>query len=320
MFSIVRLSAYAVMTALLAACSGGGSAVAPVNAPTAPIAPTTSSELTSLSAFTAQDNETGTILRVHPTRDVIESIGLREALRVGTANPNLLYHGGPIQDAPRLYVVFWGPSWQSPAGDPQGVADRLLSFYRAIGGGAWLNSVTQYTASDGTATGNAGSIFAGSYIDTASTPPARPSQSQLAAAAARAARHYGDFSASASYIVALPHGIRPSGFGTQYCAWHSVANTSGGPVAFTNLPYMPDAGYSCGANSVASILDGVTIVGGHEQAETESDPQLNAWYDGAGNENGDKCAWQDLRVNPAAGGFPTQPLWSNASSNCVQSY
>ncbi len=29
----------------------------------------------------------------------------------------------------------------------------------------------------------------------------------------------------------------------------------------------------------------------HELVETVSDPLLNAWFDSAGNENGDKCAW-----------------------------
>jgi hypothetical protein len=29
----------------------------------------------------------------------------------------------------------------------------------------------------------------------------------------------------------------------------------------------------------------------HELEETLSDPDLNGWYDSAGAENGDKCAW-----------------------------
>ncbi|MEA2718422.1 MAG: hypothetical protein QOJ39_286, partial [Candidatus Eremiobacteraeota bacterium] len=39
-----------------------------------------------------------------------------------------------------------------------------------------------------------------------------------------------------------------------------------------------------------------------------------------GAENGDKCAWVNLINNPNAGGYPTQPLWSNANNGCVQSY
>lgn len=120
----------------------------------------------------------------------------------------------------------------------------------------------------------------------------------------------------------MPHDVTPpSGFGQTYCAWHGAIQAKG-IVAFTNLPYMPDGGQICGAGDVNSpgILDGVSIVEGHEQAETETDPQLNAWYDSNFEENGDKCVWMNLEDNPDAAGFPTQPLWSNASSSCVQSY
>jgi hypothetical protein len=121
----------------------------------------------------------------------------------------------------------------------------------------------------------------------------------------------------------MPTGIKPSGFGTQYCAYHSSTSAGGSTIAWTNLPYMPDAGSSCGAGSVNSpgTLDGVTIVGGHEEGETETDPQPNSgWLDSSGAENGDKCAWVSLMNNPNAGGYPTQPLWSNSNNACVQSY
>jgi hypothetical protein len=29
----------------------------------------------------------------------------------------------------------------------------------------------------------------------------------------------------------------------------------------------------------------------HELEETNTDPDLNAWYDSSGNEDADKCAW-----------------------------
>jgi hypothetical protein len=313
-----RLFALALATALLTACGGGGTTVP------APEAGTPSSELTRLSTFEARDQTTGAVVRIFPTRDVMSTLSAAQRTTQRTqAVSNLTYHGGPIQTAPKLYVVFWGSSWNTSTGDPAGVAAQLKAFYAAIGGSGWLNSVTQYTQTGGAHVGNAGNIFAGSYVDTTSTPPRRPTQSQMAAEAVRAAAHFGDYSASASYVVAMPHGISPSGFGSQYCAYHSSTSASGGTIAWTNLPYMPDAGASCGAGSVNSpgTLDGVTIVSGHEQAETETDPQPNSgWLDGSGAENGDKCAWISLINNPNAAGYPTQPLWSNATSSCVQTY
>ena len=313
-----RLFAVAAAAALLTACQGGGAAP-----PAFPPRVTQSAdrELTVLTTFTAVDDATGTVVHIIPTSDVLLETLARSPER--RRSSNLLYHGGPVQTAPQLYVVFWGNAWNSGAGDPNGVANQLKAFYGAIGGGHWLNSVTQYTQSSGAHVGNAGNIFAGSYVDTTSSPPSAPTQSQMAAEAAKAAAHFGNYTASAAYVVAMPHGIRPSGFGTQYCAYHSSTNASGGTIAWTNLPYMPDAGASCGAGSVNSpgTLDGVTIVSGHEQGETETDPFPNSgWLDGSGAENGDKCAWTNLINNPAAGGYPTQPLWSNANNGCVQSY
>ncbi len=114
----------------------------------------------------------------------------------------------------------------------------------------------------------------GSYIDTSSSPPSAPTQSQLVAEATKAAAHYGNYTINAGYVVALPHGIEPSGFGSQYCATHSSTVTSSGTIIYTNLPYIPDAGAACGADSVNSpgILDGVTIIAGAEQADVETDP------------------------------------------------
>jgi hypothetical protein len=127
--------------------------------------------------------------------------------------------------------------------------------------------------------------------------------------------------ASDNNVVASPHGHSQSGFGTQWCGYHSTASSSSGTISWTYIPYMSDAGQSCGAGSVNNpgTNDGVTIVGGHEQAETMTDPQLNAWYDSNGEETGDKCAWMNLQnTSFSTGSFPTQPLWSNSVGGCVQ--
>jgi hypothetical protein len=307
---------------LLAACSGGGQQIVPSNTNSTQ-AQSGDQELTTLSTFLAQNNTTGEYVRIYPTRDTIDALRATQAgQRELQATAPLTYHGGPVQTAPKIYVVYWGSAWNG-SGDPNGVRSYYNAFLGVIGGSRWLNSVTQYTQTGGQHVGNAAGSFVGSYVDTTSSPPSRPSQSQLAAEAAKAAAHYGDYSASASYIVALPHGIRPSGFGTQYCAYHSSTSAAGHIIAWTNEPYIPDVGFSCGAGSVNNpgTLDGVSIVGGHEQGETETDPQPNTgWLDSNNAENGDKCAWMNLENNPNAGGYPTQPLWSNANNGCVQSF
>jgi len=324
LFLIKRLFAVAAASALLTACNGGA-ATPPGFDTTKPIKiQADDREFTTLSIFTAQNNDTGEYVRIFPTKDTIDTLRAQASTgREILSTAPLTYHGGPVQTNPKIYVVYWGSAWNG-SGDPKGVRAYYNAFLGIIGGSRWLNSVTQYTQSGGQHVGNAAGSFVGSYVDTTSSPPRRPTQSQLASEAAKAAAHYGDYSASASYIVALPTGIRPSGFGTQYCAWHSSATISGkGTIAYTNEPYLPDVGASCGAGSVNNpgTLDGVSIVGGHEQGETETDPQPNTgWLDSSNAENGDKCAWTNLINNPNAGGYPTQPLWSNANNGCVQSF
>jgi serine protease len=194
-------------------------------------------------------------------------------------------------------------------------------------------SGTVHCGSAGQHAGNPAGVFKGEWLDSTNAIPSNPSQSALAAEAVRAAAYFGNTTAGANanaqYVIATPHGNSSSGFGTQYCAWHSSTSSSYGNVAFTNLPYITDAGANCGANSVnagpAGLLDGVSIVGGHEFGETVTDQYPSSgWLDSRGAENGDKCAWVGLaNVSLNGASFPVQPLWSNAanggSGGCVLS-
>jgi serine protease len=134
-------------------------------------------------------------------------------------------------------------------------------------------------------------------------------------------------------VIATSHGNSSSGFGTQYCAYHSSTSSQFGNVAYTNLPYITDAGRSCGANfNNLGPNAGITIVEGHELAETISDQFPNGgWLDKQGAENGDKCAWISSGQGATANvtltngvSYPVQSLWSNAFNSdkggCVLSY
>jgi hypothetical protein len=97
------------------------------------------------------------------------------------------------------------------------------------------------------------------------------------------------------------------------------------------MPYVTDAGSSCGMNFVnggsAGTLDGVSIVGGHEYAETITDQfPAGGWLDSAGNENGDKCAWlssgtgRSQNIALGTGSFAVQSTWGNDTSSCSVSH
>ena len=266
----------------------------------------------------------------------------------GGTSKNLYYHGGTggigVETAPKIYLVLWGSQWNN--NDPSGEEALLVNFFKGIGGTPWMNTVTQYcqgVASGtyfcngaGTPAGNQTGIFVAAWYDNATAAPSSPTQSQLAAEAVRAAAFFGNTSAasnaSVQYVIATSHGHNASGFGTQYCAWHSSTSSTYGNVAYTNLPYITDAGSSCGANFNGLGPDaGITIVEGHEMAETETDQFPNGgWLDGSGYEIGDKCAWissgqgASADITISTGTFAVQSLWSNAfnsdAGGCVLSY
>jgi serine protease len=284
---------------------------------------------------------------IHPTVGASISARASHGHPFGGSN-NLSYHGGTggigVETAPKVYLILWGSQWNG--NDLSGEAAILQNFYNGVGGSSWLNSVTQYCQGvtsgtvfcngAGTAVGNQTGILAGTWSDNESAAPARPSQSQLAAEAVRAAGYFGNTSAASNagiqYVIATASGNNASGFGTQYCAWHSWTSSSVGNVAYTNLPYITDAGGSCGANfNGLGPNAGITIVGGHELAETITDQfPSSGWLDSGGAENGDKCAWitsgqgASANVSLSTGVFPVQSLWSNAFSSgvggCVISY
>jgi serine protease len=287
---------------------------------------------------------------VHQTLDMAERLNPGEVHRQQRASNSsgtvseLSYHGGVsgvgVETAPKVYLVLWGSQWNN--NDPSGEEAILTNFLNGVGGSPWLNSVTQYCqgvasgtvtcSGAGTAAGNPAGLLYAVWHDSANAAPRRPTQWQLAGEAVRAAGHFGNTTgtsnASAQYVIATATRNSASGFGTSYCAWHSSASSTYGNIAFTNLPYITDAGASCGANfNGLGAKAGITIVEGHEMAETITDQFPNGgWLDSSGEENGDKCAWissgQGASANIVLGStnYPVQSLWSNAASGCVLSY
>jgi serine protease len=238
------------------------------------------------------------------------------------------------------------------SGDPQNTAPVLQGFFKGLGTGSetWSGVMTQYC--EGVATGTTtcpsgsthvgyptGGALAGVWADPSAAAPDQATGNQIGAEAVKAAGHFGNTTAASNrnvqYVVLSPTGTHPDGFNTptsQFCAWHDYTGDttlSGGapsspygPLAFTNEPYVTDMGSSCGSNFVnsgaAGVDDGVTIVEGHEYAETVTDQfPAGGWTDLTGYENGDKCAWissgqgaaQDITLS--TGSYPVQSTWSN---------
>jgi len=265
-----------------------------------------------------------------------------------------------------FYGSQWGTEtttggYDSFSGDPVGMAPRLQALLSGIGTNneLWSGVMTQYC--DGLANGASvcptgaahvgyptGGALAGVWYDNSVAAPSSATGHQLAVEAVAAAAHFANLTAasnrSAQYVIVSPTGTHPDGFNTPsgtFCAYHDyngdttlsgggAAASSYGDIAFTNLPYVTDMGTSCGMNYVnggsAGTLDGVTIVEGHEYAETLSDQNAGGgWWDNTnGYENGDLCAWVGRggtggaqNVTFATGSFAMQATWSNATNGCA---
>ncbi len=132
---------------------------------------------------------------------------------------------------------------------------------------------------------------------------------------------------------------------SAFCAYHSFFGAAGTPSIYANMPfpvYQSAAGSSCtdeslggGIQSPNGDVDADVEVSplSHEMSEAITDPELDAWYDKQGFENGDDCAYiygplagpAGARYNQVINGakYLTQEEFSNDDyvknvSGCIQ--
>ncbi len=276
---------------------------------------------------------------------------------------------GVTSGTPKVYLVVYGSQWGTAgtdangnttlSNDADGAVPYLESMFKGLGTGGelWSGTMTQYCDGPLVATGATscpsgaplihyptGGPFAGIWYDNSAASPASATGAQLAQEAINAAQHFGNTTAAsnryAQYVILSPSGTTPDGFNTpsgSFCAWHDwngdqSVTSPVGDVAFTNMPYVADAGSSCGQGFVnsgsAGTLDGFSIVNGHEYAETVTDQNpAGGWTNTTGSsfngqENGDECAWlssgqgASANVTMGTGTFAMQSTWSNDTNQC----
>jgi hypothetical protein len=305
MHNVSRLAGiFACAATLAAAGCAGGSGVTPATG--SPTAATVMSQI---------DGNSHTLIYM-PT--------LRNAQKVHPQYSNAVYGGGPLLYKPKMYLIFWG---FKKAGDPDKVAPLLEQFQSSIGGSTHNEIYVQYKGTKKFIT-NPKNQNGNFWMDDKNAIPTSPTDPQVAAESLEGVKHFG-YDPNGSYVVVSATGHHTPGFETSWCAYHSaVSDPKGQVVSYTNLPYQPDAGSNCGAsiitapNDETGIDEGVTIVEGHEYGESVTDPQpTSGYYNDSWGEIGDICAWQDIENDPFGKySWTSQPMWSNATSTCVQDY
>ena len=242
------------------------------------------------------------------------------------------FHGGPVMMGTKnVYYIFYG-NWSS---NPSAVT-LLINFASNLGGSQYFNINTSYTDSGGTAIPNQ-VHFAGSTTDNYSRGTALTDGDIQTIVSTAINGGKLPLDSNGVYFVLTSADVNEvTGFCTQYCGWHTYGTINGTTIKYSfvgNADRCPSAcaDQSPGPNGTTGP-DGMVSVIAHELEEATTDPQLNAWYDSAGNENADKCAWtfgstqtasNGSRYNLTLGGaqYLIQQNWVNASGGyCALSY
>jgi hypothetical protein len=295
----------------------------------------------------ANSQAAGDTLTSHgPIRGIVHSRGQASPKNAGAGN--LSYHGGPVMHTNKTFAIYWVPSGYSVSANYQSV---ITKYFRdvAASSGSTSNvyySTTQYYDNTG---GNIlhSSTFGGAYLDTSAFPASGCSDSvsqttvclsdaQLQAEVNRVAslNNWPRGSTSMFFMftaknVGSCYDSANCSF-SQYCAYHSDFGTGANLTIYANQPYASTVASACdtGQRPNNDDADATINVTSHEHAEAITDYNGDAWYDAAGYENGDKCAWTfGTALGGTSGHLYNQVLgtgryylqreWSNSTRKCV---
>jgi hypothetical protein len=226
---------------------------------------------------------------------------------------NMLWHNGEILTTAVTESIFWGTSWGTYSGDK---ISGLDLWYDGFGGSNYAKTSDEYTGTNGQV--GAGTTHLGHVID---------------ASGASGGTFTGPILAEVCKMITSPD---PNGYypvytdlprgNAGYCAWHSYGTCNGTPVQFAFF-WKLDGDPGCDPKSTVSGesqgLAALANVSGHELSEARTDPTSDGWYDSAGQENGDKCAWTfNIPSVTFSNGsqWKIQGEWSNAAYTAGTGY
>ena len=259
----------------------------------------------------------------------------------------LVNHGGPVMTTNKTYTIFWKPAGYTMA---PGYDTTINQYFTDVAHDSGMG--TNVYASDTQYSGiQYSSTVGGTFTDTASFPASgcplydglpvclTDTQIQNEVNSVIASQNWTK-NGTNMFFLFTPQNVGScfdSSGGTcaftQYCAYHGSTNS--GAAIYANMPYTGGMGgcdegqYPNGSSNQADPTINVTS---HEHNEAITDPQLNAWYDNTGAENGDKCAWNFGALQGSNGSEYNQTInghhyflqqeWSNSNPNltCVQTY
>jgi hypothetical protein len=274
---------------------------------------------------------------------VLGLVPSRQAAQAGGMG-DLAYHLGRVMRTNKVYAIYWVPAGFSTSAGYQSLINGFFTNV-AQASGKTTNVYygdTQY--SDGTGKIAYKSSYGGSYVDTNTFPASGctdPYTSvcltdlQLQTEISRVIKlKKWSPSLTTAFFLFTPRNVgscvgAACAYG-YFCAYHSSFGPSSSPTLYANEPYASFVPAACdaGQHPNGDDADATLNVVSHEHNETITDPLGNAWFDAAGYENGDKCAWSfGTPLGSTASGqynqligtgkYYLQQEWSNATHACV---
>jgi len=196
-------------------------------------------------------------------------------------------HGGPRMGTPKPYLIWYG-NWNQTNGSDTAAGQQIVrDFLFGLSNSPYYQINTTYNGPTGTIANISEITIGGS---------GRLSDSNVATIVKNAITS-GAFPADSNgvYFVVTSSDIAKTGFCTQYCGWHSQMTVAGTDIKYSFVGNANRCLSNCAAQAISPNgnpgVDGMVSVVAHELEETNTDPDLNAWYDSRGAENADKCAW-----------------------------
>jgi len=237
----------------------------------------------------------------------------------------LSYNGGPVQHAERDYLFFWTPSGHSTASAYRAGLTTWLSEFAALKYTAGNPFSVNQQYYDNSGAGGTHSFvpyavtYGGTIVDTAAYPASGCplgglsvclTDAQLAAQLSSYLTSHPTLpkGINTEYFIMTPVNVRScfdaggtSCSYTSFCGYHSFTGSGATQIVYADMPWAYnvsgcDVNLAFGAGYAnADGIDPVVGIFSHELSETMTDPNLNAWIQNGGTDNGDeigdKCAY-----------------------------
>jgi phosphate-induced protein 1 len=272
-----------------------------------------------------------------PTENTATNPGMQSGSKViaptnhtrplSTSDP-IQYNGGPVMTSTSNAVYFiWYGVWNSTA---PGI---LTDWANNIGGSTYFNINTTYYDSTNTYVTNAIN-YGGSYTDDYSQGSSIDDNGVEAIVSNAISNNDLPLDPNGIYMVLAGSDVtETTGMCSQYCGWHYFGSIGGQTTTYAFIGNPDACPSACEAQTSSpngdSGADGAASIMSHELEETVTDPQVSAWYDASGEENGDKCAWNFGTEQTAPNGsmfnvmigsrnYLIQQNWNAATQACAQ--